>query len=156
MRVTAVLAGSPVGWTLGVCRGLCTRSGCRMVTGRLICGWMRRVAWQASRFPPRSRCLAGMSRLAWWRPTPIPLSPGRLAGRPRWAGAEALALLAGHGLEPAAALTAATTTGYRFLGESFNTAGQPATLVTYHDDPREDLAALSSPAAVIINGVRVR
>jgi imidazolonepropionase-like amidohydrolase len=70
--------------------------------------------------------------------------------------AREVALLAAHGLDPAAALRAATTTGYRFLGESFDTAGQPATLVTYQHDPREDLAILSSPAAVIINGVRVR
>ena len=67
-----------------------------------------------------------------------------------------VALLAAHGLEPAAALKAATTTGYRFLGEPFNQAGQPATLVTYQDDPREDLAILSSPRAIIIDGVRVR
>jgi imidazolonepropionase-like amidohydrolase len=70
--------------------------------------------------------------------------------------AREVALLAEHGLEPAAALGAATTTGYRFLGESSGTAGQPATLVTYQNDPREDLAALSSPVAVVINGVRVR
>jgi imidazolonepropionase-like amidohydrolase len=70
--------------------------------------------------------------------------------------AREVALLAEHGLEPAAALTAATTTGYRFLGETFDTAGHPATLVTYQDDPRDDLAALSSPIAVIIDGVRVR
>jgi len=70
--------------------------------------------------------------------------------------AREVALLAEHGLGPAAALEAATTTGYRFLGESFGAVGQPATLVTYQDDPREDLAVLSSPAAVIISGVRVR
>jgi imidazolonepropionase-like amidohydrolase len=67
-----------------------------------------------------------------------------------------VALLAEHGLEPTAALEAATTTGYRFLGESFDTPGLPATLVTYQHDPREDLTALSSPAAVIINGIRIR
>ena len=70
--------------------------------------------------------------------------------------AREIALLAEHGLEPAAALQAATTTGYRFLGEPFDQAGQPATLVTYEDDPREDLAVLSSPRTVIIEGVRVR
>jgi imidazolonepropionase-like amidohydrolase len=69
--------------------------------------------------------------------------------------AREIALLAEHGLEPSAALQAATTTGYRFLGEPFDQAGQPATLVTYEDDPREDLAVLSSPRAVIIDGVRV-
>ena len=67
-----------------------------------------------------------------------------------------VALLADHGLEPSAALAAATTTGYRFLGEPFGQPGQPATLVTYDNDPREDLAALSSPSAIIIDGVRVR
>ena len=67
-----------------------------------------------------------------------------------------VALLAEHGLAPAAALAAATTTGYRFLGEPFDQPGRPATLVTYQDDPREDLAVLSSPSAVLIDGVRVR
>ena len=70
--------------------------------------------------------------------------------------AREVALLAEHGLEPTAALEAATTTGYRFLGESFDTRDGPATLVTYQHDPREDLAALSSPAAVVISGIRVR
>ncbi len=70
--------------------------------------------------------------------------------------AREVALLAEHGLEPAAALAAATTTGYRFLGEPFGRPGQPATLVTYQDDPREDLAVLSSPSAILIDGVRVR
>jgi imidazolonepropionase-like amidohydrolase len=70
--------------------------------------------------------------------------------------ASEVALLAGHGLEPAAALKAATTTGYRFLGEPFDQAGQSATLVTCQDDPREDLAILSSPRAIVIDRVRVR
>lgn len=70
--------------------------------------------------------------------------------------AREVALLAEHGLEPAAALKAATSTGYRFLGEHFDQIGQPTTLVTYQNDPREDLAVLSSPSAVIIDGVRVR
>jgi imidazolonepropionase-like amidohydrolase len=70
--------------------------------------------------------------------------------------AREVALLAEHGLEPAAALMAATTTGYRFLGEPFDQAGRPTTLVTYQSDPREDLAILSSPSAVIIDGVRIR
>ena len=70
--------------------------------------------------------------------------------------AREVALLAEHGLEPSAALEAATTTGYRFLGEPFDQAGRATTLVTYQDDPRDDLAVLSSPRAVIIDGVRVR
>jgi imidazolonepropionase-like amidohydrolase len=67
-----------------------------------------------------------------------------------------ISLLAQHGLEPAAALRAATTAGYRFLNERYDEAGQLTTLVTYDTDPREDLAALSAPAAVVIDGVRVR
>jgi imidazolonepropionase-like amidohydrolase len=70
--------------------------------------------------------------------------------------AREVALLAEHGLAPAAALAAATTTGYRFLGEPFDEPGRPATLVTYQHDPREDLAILTSPSAVLIDGVRVR
>jgi imidazolonepropionase-like amidohydrolase len=67
-----------------------------------------------------------------------------------------IGLLAEHGLEPAAALGAATTVGYQLLGERHDEAGQLATLVTCDADPREDLAALSAPASVIIDGVRVR
>jgi imidazolonepropionase-like amidohydrolase len=70
--------------------------------------------------------------------------------------AREVALLAEHGLEPSAALTAATTTGYRFLGEPFDQAGQPATLVTYESDPRDDLAILSLPQAILIDGIRLR
>ena len=67
--------------------------------------------------------------------------------------AREVALLAEHGLPPAAALAAATTTGYRFLGEPFDQPGRPATLVTYQHDPPEDLAVLFSPSAVVIDGV---
>jgi imidazolonepropionase-like amidohydrolase len=70
--------------------------------------------------------------------------------------AREIALLAEHGLGPTVALQAATTAAYRFLGEPFDRAGRPVTLVTYHDDPRDDLEVLSAPAAVIIDGVRVR
>jgi len=70
--------------------------------------------------------------------------------------AREVTLLAQHGLEPAAALAAATTTAYRFLGEAYDQRGQPTTLVTYENDPRDDLAVLSSPSAILIDGVRVR
>jgi imidazolonepropionase-like amidohydrolase len=113
---------------------------------------------------PDTASEAARRRVAEYRqqlPELLPLA--RRLGVPILAGtdtagtiAREVALLAEHGLEPAAALEAATTTGYRFLGESFNQAGQPITLVTYQDDPREDLAILSSPSAIIIDGVRVR
>ena len=70
--------------------------------------------------------------------------------------AREVALLAEHGLGPAGALAAASTSGYRFLGVPFGEPGRPATLVTYDHDPREDLAVLSAPSAVIIEGRRVR
>lgn len=70
--------------------------------------------------------------------------------------AHEVAMLAGHGLEPAAALAAATTAAYGFLGESFGDVGRPTSLVTYDADPREDLAILSAPRAVLIDGIRVR
>ena len=108
------------------------------------------IPWQATFLIPPRRVPGGGS-------------PSTGSGVPILAGtytagaiAREVALLAEHGLEPAAALRAATTTGYRFLGEPFDQAGQPATLVTYPNDPREDLATLSSPSAIIIDGVRVR
>jgi imidazolonepropionase-like amidohydrolase len=70
--------------------------------------------------------------------------------------AREIRLLAENGLEPADALRAATTSAYRFLGEQYEQAGRPTTLVTYDADPREDLATLSAPSAVLIDGVRVR
>jgi imidazolonepropionase-like amidohydrolase len=67
-----------------------------------------------------------------------------------------IALLAQHGLAPAQALAAATTTAHRYLGVDTETTGQPATLVTYDHDPRDDITQLANPRAVIINGTRVR
>ncbi len=67
-----------------------------------------------------------------------------------------IAMLAKHGLEPVGALRAATTTAYAFLGADPAGAGRLASLVTYDADPREDLAVLNSPVAVVLDGVRVR
>jgi imidazolonepropionase-like amidohydrolase len=66
-----------------------------------------------------------------------------------------VALLAAHGLTPSEALAAATTTAYRFLGVSFDGRGAPTSLVTYPTDPRDDPGILTSPSAVLIDGVRV-
>jgi imidazolonepropionase-like amidohydrolase len=91
------------------------------------------------------------------------LSLARRLGVPVLAGTDTagtvpreVALLAQHGLEPADALSAATVTAFRFLGEAHDQNGQPTTLVTYENDPRDDLAVLSSPSAILIDGVRVR
>jgi imidazolonepropionase-like amidohydrolase len=66
-----------------------------------------------------------------------------------------VALLAQHGLDPSAALAAASTVAYAFLGEDFDRTDGPTSLVTYDADPRNDLDVLSAPVAVLIDGVRV-
>jgi imidazolonepropionase-like amidohydrolase len=67
-----------------------------------------------------------------------------------------VALLARLGLAPAAALAAATTRARRFLGRTDLVDGEPADLVSYDDDPRDDPAVLSRPVAVVVRGVRIR
>jgi imidazolonepropionase-like amidohydrolase len=64
--------------------------------------------------------------------------------------------LAANGLTPSEAIAAATTSAYRFLDIDIDRAGEPTSLVTYDDDPREDLEVLANPRAVLIDGVRVR
>jgi imidazolonepropionase-like amidohydrolase len=56
------------------------------------------------------------------------------------------------GLTPTEAVAAATTTARRFLGLSVIELGAPADVVTYHHDPRLDLATIARPAAVIAAG----
>lgn len=58
------------------------------------------------------------------------------------------------GMTPEAALRAATTTGRAFLLE--DTTVVPASVVTYHGDPRADPQVLGDPVAVVIDGIRVR
>lgn len=70
--------------------------------------------------------------------------------------AREVALLAELGLPPQAALAAASTAARRFLGFGLPGDGQPADLVSYHDDPREDPAALAHPAAIFARGTRIR
>jgi imidazolonepropionase-like amidohydrolase len=65
-----------------------------------------------------------------------------------------IALLVECGLEPVDALRAATTTAVGFLGA--DGAEAPPAVVTYEEDPREDVTVVSRPAAVVIGGVRVR
>jgi imidazolonepropionase-like amidohydrolase len=70
--------------------------------------------------------------------------------------AREVALLSAFGLSPVDALAAASTSARRFLGLSDLSAGEPADLVTYHDDPRGDPDVLARPAAVVARGVRIR
>ena len=66
------------------CRGLCARCNCQMVTGRLICGWIRAGAWSLSRSPELSGFQAGTSCPVWWMPMPIPLWGGKPECRWLW------------------------------------------------------------------------
>jgi imidazolonepropionase-like amidohydrolase len=70
--------------------------------------------------------------------------------------AREVALLTEFGLTPAAALAAASTAARGFLGLAGPTEGQPVDLVTYHNDPRDDPQVLAQPAAVIVQGRRIR
>ena len=70
--------------------------------------------------------------------------------------AQEVAWLAELGLTPSAALAAASTSARRFLGWADFADGEPADVVTYDDDPRDDPAVLARPAAVVARGVRLR
>ena len=67
-----------------------------------------------------------------------------------------VAALAEFGIAPGEAIAAATTRAREFLGLPALTAGARADLVTYDDDPRDDLTVLNRPAAVIAGGRRIR
>jgi imidazolonepropionase-like amidohydrolase len=100
----------------------------------------------------RHRLQEGRARIAELLPLAVQLGVPVLAGTdvtgsiPR-----EVALLAQMGLEPQAALAAASTWPRRFLG-----AANTADIVTYHHDPRQDPDQLARPAAVVAGGVRLR
>jgi imidazolonepropionase-like amidohydrolase len=73
---------------------------------------------------------------------------------PRGSLAAEVAALHRFGLTPAQAIAAATTVPRAFLGLPGLEAGAPADLVTFDADPREDLEALLTPAAVLVRGAR--
>ncbi len=62
---------------------------------------------------------------------------------------------ASFGLTPVGALRAATTDARTFFGAASLEDGGPADVVTFEQDPREDPAALSRPAAVVLGGMRI-
>jgi imidazolonepropionase-like amidohydrolase len=67
-----------------------------------------------------------------------------------------VALLAGFGLPPRAALAAASTSARQFLGFTSLREGEPADLVSYASDPRDDPAVLGQPAAIFVAGTRIK
>jgi imidazolonepropionase-like amidohydrolase len=67
-----------------------------------------------------------------------------------------VALLADLGLPPQAALAAASTAARQFLGFAAGIQhGEPADLVSYDNDPRDDPAVLAHPVAVFAGGIRI-
>jgi hypothetical protein len=67
-----------------------------------------------------------------------------------------VALMTELGLEPEAALAAASTAAHQFLKMGGLHTGELADLVTYDHDPREDPQVLTRPAAVVVRDVRIR
>lgn len=65
-----------------------------------------------------------------------------------------IALLVESGVDPTAALRAATTNAIRFFGA--DAAPAPPSVVTFDADPRSNPGVLSAPAAVVIGGRRLR
>jgi len=63
-----------------------------------------------------------------------------------------IAALAAYGLDPSQAIASASTAALDFLAVENGLA----TLVTYDADPRDDVALLAAPAALVVEGVRVR
>jgi imidazolonepropionase-like amidohydrolase len=70
------------------------------------------------------------------------------------AAAEAAALVR-YGVPAPAAVAAATTGARAYFGLPGLEPGAPADLVTFDRDPREDIAVLATPAAVVAGGQRV-
>jgi imidazolonepropionase-like amidohydrolase len=68
--------------------------------------------------------------------------------------AEAAALVR-YGVPARAAIAAATTGARAYLGLPGLEPGAPADVVTFDRDPREDIGALATPAAVVAGGQRV-
>jgi imidazolonepropionase-like amidohydrolase len=70
--------------------------------------------------------------------------------------ADEVARFVQYGLSPTDALAAATTRSREFLGAPTLEDGAPADVVTFHNDPREDLRVLAEPAAIVLGGHRIR
>jgi imidazolonepropionase-like amidohydrolase len=67
-----------------------------------------------------------------------------------------VALMAELGLPPQKALAAASAAARRFLGFAGLDDSEPADLITYTSDPRDDPAVLGHPAAIFMRGTRIK
>jgi imidazolonepropionase-like amidohydrolase len=106
----------------------------------------------ADRVPP-ARAL--LDRQRDMLPLAAELGVPLLAGtdeEPHGSVAAEVAAMARYGVPAEAALVAATTGAREYLGLPGLDPGAPADLVTFDRDPREDVAALAVPAAVVSGG----
>jgi imidazolonepropionase-like amidohydrolase len=71
---------------------------------------------------------------------------------PHGSVAAEVAAMVGYGAPPAAALAAATTGARAYFGLAGLEPGAPADLVTFDRDPRTEVGALATPAAVLSAG----
>jgi len=104
--------------------------------------------------PPASRTALSeiRDRLAFLLPLAVSLGVPVLAGTDVVGSLpKEVALLTGLGLSPSQALAAASTWPRQYIG-----AAGRADVVTYHHDPRDDPDQLTSPAAVVVGGTRLR
>jgi imidazolonepropionase-like amidohydrolase len=109
----------------------------------------------ADRVPP-ARAMLDLQRVT--LPLAAELGVTLLAGtdeQPHGSVAAEAAALVRYGVPARTAIAATTTTARDFLGLPGLTAGAPADLVTFAADPRDDLAALAAPAAILAAGQRV-
>jgi imidazolonepropionase-like amidohydrolase len=109
----------------------------------------------ADRVPP-ARALLDRQRET--LPLAAELGVTLLAGtdeEPHGSVAGEVAAMARYGVPVGAALAAATTGARGFLGLPGLEPGAPADVVTFDRDPRDDVAALAAPVAVLAGGRRV-
>jgi imidazolonepropionase-like amidohydrolase len=104
----------------------------------------------------RKRRAQRRERLGYLLPIAAGLGVTIMAGTDRVGSiAREVTLMTELGLTPEAALAAASTAAHNFLGVGGLQVGELADLVSYHDDPREDLGVLAEPVAIVVQGVRV-
>jgi imidazolonepropionase-like amidohydrolase len=113
---------------------------------------LRYIEPLASRVAP-ARALLELQR----RTLPLAVEAGvaLLAGtdeEPHGTVADEVAALVRYGVPVRDAIAAASTGARRFLGLPVLEEGAPADVVTFTRDPRDDLAALARPAAVVLGG----
>ena len=124
--------------------------------------WTPTLAAFNSPIPPEAPAAVLERRANWLANYREMLPVGARLGVTILAGTDTVGTLAGeirtlieYGLEPVAALRAASTAARAFLDQPGLDDGAPADVVTFDDDPRDDPEVLGRPAAVVLRGRRV-